>query len=159
MDLWEIVNSSLVITIMSLIFGSILASWLAALWQRRARQYDIKLQQAEKLLLTYHEYIRILKGDVDKLRGDDFDRLHSQLFAQTKVASLVFKNKKVSENWKAVVEELAIIRGLRLPQKLQDGSEKEGKKPRNPEVKSRFDNVYKMARIATEKMFSELLKG
>ncbi len=157
MDLWEIANSSIVITIVTLIVGSILASWLTAMWQKRARQYDIKLQQAEKILLTYHEYIRILKGDGDKLRGDDFDRLHSQLFALSKVASLVFKNKKVGNGWKEVVEMLAKIRYLRLPTEKEDGAKQDGKKPRDPQVKALFIEVYETARVATEKMFAELL--
>ena len=158
MSLWEIANSSIVITTVTLIVGSILASWLTAVWQRRARQYDIKLQQAEKLLLVYHEYIRILKGDGDKLRGADFDRLHSQLFALAKVASLVFKNKKVGESWKVVVEKLAEIRYLRLPTQKGDGTKLEGKKPRDPQVKTLFGEVYDTARVATEKMFAELLR-
>ncbi len=148
MNLWEIANSSIVITIITLVVGSILASWLTAMWQRRAKQYEIKLQQAEKLLLIYHEYIRILKGDDTKLRGEEFDRLHSQLYALSKITGLVFKDKHVGKNWKDVADTLAKVRQLRLT----------GKKPRDTKVTQLFNEIYEAARVATEKMFTELLK-
>ena len=148
MDIWEIANSSIVITILTLIVGSILASSLTAMWQSRARKYDIKLEQAEKLLLIYHDYIRVLKSDDTKLYGDEFNQVHAQLLARSKIAGLVFKNKTIGESWKEVVDQFAKVRQLRL----------NGKAHRDPSVHGLLTEIYEVARVATEKMFAELLR-
>lgn len=142
MTIWDIVNSPVALTVIGLLWGSIVTTWITATWQKRAHQHEIKLECAKNILSIYHDYIRLLKGSLDSLSGKEFDNINARLYTEVKIAKLIFKNKDVSKQWKSVAGSLANIRQLRLEKsKLTD---------------EKLDDVYDKATMATELMFKEL---
>lgn len=142
MTIWEIVNSPLILTIIGLLWGSIVTTWITALWQKRAYRHEVKLGCAKNILAIYHEYIRLFKGNTELLAGKEFDGINARLYTEVKISKLVFKNKDVGNQWKLVARSLASIRQLRLEKsKLVD---------------EKLDDIYEKASIATELMFKEL---
>ena len=142
MTIWDVVNSSLVLTLIGLLWGSIVTTWITATWQKRAHQHDLKLGCAKNILSIYHDYIRLLKGNPDSLSGKEFDSVNARLYTEVKIAKLIFRNKDIGKEWKSVAGSLANIRQLRLEKsKLTD---------------EKLDSVYDKATKATELMFKEL---
>lgn len=144
MSTWGIINSPLALAIMSLLCGGIMASWITALWQKRANRYNAKLECSKSILSIYHEYIRLVRGDPERLQGQEFDSVHARLFTQIKIARLIFRDKGVAKGWDSVIGALANMRKLCL-QKEDDLA------------REKLDDIFEMATIATEKMFRELL--
>ena len=142
MTIWEIVNSPLILTIIGLFWGSLVTTWITATWQKRAYQHEVKLENAKNILSIYHDYVRLLKGNVESLSGKEFDSTNARLYTEVKIAKLIFRNKEVGKQWKSVAGSLANIRQLRLE--------------KSEFVNEKLDDVYDKATIATESMFKEL---
>ena len=142
MTTWEIINSPLTLTIISLIWGSIITTWITASWQKRAYRHEIKLECAKNILSIYHEYIRLVKGNPEFLKGKEFDSINGRLHTEIKIAKLIFKDKEVAHHWKSVAGSLANVRKL-----CQENSNLVGEK---------LDDIYNKANSATELMFKEL---
>jgi hypothetical protein len=145
MTFWEIINSPIVLTIISLIWGSLVASWVTALWQKRSHQYEVKLQYAQDIVNAYQKYVRMLRSTSERLSDNDFDELHSRIVSYSRIAKFLFREKKVGENWIEVVDKLANIRNLRMQGRdflLVDKKLKE---------------LYPEANVTIENMFSELV--
>src|SRR5690242_20592492 len=60
-------NSPLSLTLIGLAWASTVTSWIAALWQKRAYQHEVRMECAKNILTIYHEYIRLLKGNPECL--------------------------------------------------------------------------------------------
>ena len=90
MTVWDILNSSLSITIISFILGGILASAISAAWQRRAQRHSLRLTFLNDILNTYHEYVRFLHRNDTAEHGDVFDRYHSSMLSKTVMAKVLF---------------------------------------------------------------------
>ena len=145
MTLWEIFNSPIVLTIISLVWGSLVASWITALWQKRSHQYEVKLQYAQDIISAYQKYVRMLRSTSEHLSDKDFDELHSHIVSYSRIAQFLFKGDKVSESWMAVVDRLANIHTLRI-----QGRE-------FSLIDKKLKELYPKANVAIENMFSELV--
>jgi hypothetical protein len=144
MSWWEITNSPIVLTLITLVWGSAVASWVTALWQRRSHRHEVKLQYVQDVINSYQEYIRLVKGSPTRLEGEDFDEVHSRMLSQAKVAGLLFKDKSVGQGWKLVIDKLANVRALRLEERDSTLTEK------------KLHQVFAEGDIAIERMFKEL---
>jgi hypothetical protein len=96
MNWWDVLNSPIVLTMITLLWGSLIVSWIASLWQKRSQQYEIRLQFAKDVLKTYQEYIRLARGSTERLQGGDFDMIHAEILSQARIASLVFKDQNIA---------------------------------------------------------------
>lgn len=114
MNVWDALNSPIVVTVVSLTSGSVIAAWITALWQKRSHCYETKLQFAQDIVSTYHEYVRLLKHDAKYLSDIDFDAVHSRLLSAAKVVSFLFRDKQVGPGWLEVASKLSSVRGLKL---------------------------------------------
>lgn len=142
MNIWEVANSPLILTLIGLVGGSIVATWLTGLWQKRAHQHEIRLECAKNILSIYHEYIRLLKGKPEFLIGKEFDSINARLYTQVKISHLVFKNKEIAKQWRSVAGSLANVRQLCLE--------------KSKLVNEKLDSTYDKAAVATELMFKEI---
>ncbi|MEM7311317.1 MAG: hypothetical protein AAF682_31915 [Planctomycetota bacterium] len=114
MILWEVMNTSSFVGLMSLVRGSLVAAKLASVYQRRAHLHQLRLRQAQDILGTYPEYIRLAKGDTGSLAGPDFDALHARIVVQAKICLAAFASKWIAEGWRDVARRLASLRDRRL---------------------------------------------
>jgi hypothetical protein len=117
MNWWDVLNSPIVLTMITLLWGSLIASWIASLWQKRSHQHEVRLQFAQDVLKAYQEYVRLARGSVERLQGGDFDTTHAEMLSQARVASLIFKDQNIAAGWKLVIDKLANVRNLRLNDK------------------------------------------
>jgi len=144
MSFWEIINSPLVIGLISLLWGSIVASGITYLWQKRAYQHQLKIRCANDLIEIYQEYIRFIRGTAEKFDNSKFDEIHSEMISKAKIAGLLFKNKNIGKQWEQVAGKLANIRSLIL-----DGRDEKL-------VQRKMKEVFTMGNQAEEIMFKEL---
>jgi hypothetical protein len=114
MSWWDVLNSPIVLTMITLFWGSIVASWIASLWQKRSQQHEVKLQFAQDILKTYQDYIRLARGSTERMQSGDFDTIHAEILSQARIASLVFKDQNIAAGWRLIVDKLANVRSLRL---------------------------------------------
>ena len=142
MTAWEIINSPLTLTIISLVWGSIITTWIIASWQKKTHRHEIKLECAKNILSIYHEYICLVKGNSEVLAGKEFDSINARLYTEVKIAKRIFKDKEIAQHWKSVAGSLANVRKL-----CQEKSKL---------VSEKLDDVYGKANTATELMFKEL---
>jgi len=114
MNIWEFFNSPIILTTITLIWGSLIASWITALWQNRSHRYEVKLQYMQSITKTYQEYIRLIRDTSSNVSGENYDTLHADIVSQMKFISFLYKNKLIGEGWDIVIAQLANIRGLRI---------------------------------------------
>lgn len=114
MNFWDLLNSPFILTLMTIVVGGFIASWLTTAWQKRSHQYQIRLELAQRILASYQAYVRLIRSNPDGLTDVEFDRLHSQLLAQAKIAKVVFTDSAIGEEWERVASRLASIRGLKM---------------------------------------------
>ncbi|RLC70000.1 MAG: hypothetical protein DRI81_19695 [Chloroflexi bacterium] len=145
MSFWDIVNSPVILTLVTLIWGSLVASWVTALWQKRSHHHEVKLKYAQEVTSAYQEYIRMIRSNLDRLSGKDFDDLHSHMVSQARIAGFLFRDKRIGQSWQTVIDKLASVRALRV----------EGRDPTLIERKLR--EVYEEADKAVEGMFKKLV--
>jgi len=143
MKWWEIVNSPVSITAISMLWGSIAASWITFMWQKRAQRHAARVECAQTIVAGYQEYVRLLRGKPEGLDGKEFDSLHVRMLSQTKIAAVLFRDKRVGIEWRSALDRLATVRGLRLA-------------GREDSVEEKMDGVYQIASGATERMFKEI---
>ncbi len=114
MNWWEVINSPIVLAILTLIAGSFIATWVTSIWQRRSQSHAVKLQYTKDIIIAYQDYVRILKGDRSRLEGEEFDEVHSSLVSLVKIVGIIFKDNEIEKNWKVVINRLINVRDLRL---------------------------------------------
>jgi hypothetical protein len=143
MSAWEILNSAVVVTVLSLLGGGIVASSVAAMWQRRNHRYTVKLQYARDILSAYHAYVRLVNGNRTRLDTEVYHEVHAQMLSLSKIAALLFEDVQVGERWLAVATGLGDAAGFRLG-------------GRDEKTRQRMSDVYQHAASATQAMFNEL---
>jgi hypothetical protein len=143
MNLWQIINSPIVLTTVTILAGGLVASTISAMWQRRAQQHALKFQYAREILTIYQAYVRLLNGPKDRLTGDHADELHVQMLSQAKLAPFVFRDRHVGEAWQQVAARLTDAAGFR-----RAGHEEK--------AKHRMVDVYRAADSAIQGMYMEL---
>jgi hypothetical protein len=143
MNLWQILNSPLVLTIVTLLGGGLVASTISAMWQRRAQQYAAKVQYAQEIINCYHAYVRLINGNKERLTGDRADEFHAQMLAQAKLARFLFRDPHAGEAWRKVSLALADAAGFK-----RSGHDEKANKL--------MAHVYGNAEAAIEAMYNEL---
>jgi hypothetical protein len=143
MSLWQILNSPLVLAIVTLLGGGLVASTISAMWQRRAQQHAAKVQYARETINCYQAYVRLINGDKEHLTGDRTDEIHAQMLAQVKLARFLFLDPRAGEAWKKVGIDLADAAGLK-------------RAGHNEKANKLMINVYSNAESAIEAMYNEL---
>lgn len=144
MDIWTIVNSPLVLTILTLLWGSVVASWIAALWQKRNHHHELKLQYTREIVDSYQEYIRLIRGN-KKTTKADFDVTHAAVMSRAKIIGYLFDNKEIGRLWVTVVDKLSSVFDLKLKSRNQSLVEKS------------LVDIYFDSNCAIELMFNELI--
>jgi len=139
---WDYLNSPFVLTLISLIIGSLIATWITALWQKRSQQYQIKLQYAQEVINIYQEYARLLRNN--KVTAEDIDKIHPRFLASVKIIGYLFKDKRVGQNWTLIASKFSNIYGLR-----KQGKDKTMIVTKSEEIYDDFSQVIKI-------MFKEL---
>lgn len=122
-SLWEVVNSPIMLTTISLLWGAFVASQISILLQKRAYIYQARMQYAKDILDAYYKYIRILRGDPAKLTSDDFDEVHVHMILLSKSAKSLFKDPKIVGGLTTISDSLPTIRDYKINQK-QEKAEK-----------------------------------
>ena len=143
MNLWQILNSPLVLAIVTLLGGGLVASTVSAMWQRRAQQHAAKVQYAREIITCYHAYVRLINGDKEHLTGDRSDEIHAQMLAQVKLARFLFRDSQAGEGWRKVALGLADAAGLK-------------RAGHNEKANKLMTHVYGNAESAIEAMYNEL---
>lgn len=144
MSILDFLNQSIVTTLISLIGASFVAAYISERWQRRSKMYDLRLTQIRGVITLYHNYLRLVKGDVKELEGKSFDELHASIISLNKLNKCLFKSEKVYLNWDLVCQNLSSIRNDRLHGKKIDWDEK-------------VDPIREKAEDAINIMFKELI--
>lgn len=142
--MWNYLNSPFVLTIISLVFGSLMASWITSIWQRRAYHHQVKVQYAQDIVKIYQEYIRLLRGN-NKSKTDDFDLIHPRLVHLSKVTGFLFKNKHIGEKWATIANQLSSILDLQ-----RQGRDKKL-------IERKLKALYDDGEDVIEKMFKEII--
>lgn len=141
--IWDIFNSPLVLTILSLLWGALVASTIAELWQRRARRQQLRAQQTKDMLSVYHRYVRLLRGNPSQLDGPRFDDIHAQFLSLNKLNLLLFRTHQIYDDWAHVATTLTAARG-----RLMKGD--------TCHWRALFDEIRPTAEAATTTMFREI---
>ena len=113
MNTWDVLNSPLVLTVISFIFGGIIASAISAEWQRRSQRHSVRLVLAQEILKTYHLYLRLLKNKNNDNDQEEFDQLHSDMLSKAGMAKVIF-GEKVGNRLARLTSKLASIHDLKL---------------------------------------------
>lgn len=124
MSFKDFINQDIVTTLVSLIGASFVAAYISEKWQRRSKMYDLKLKQANDIIAVYHKYLRLVKGDINELKGKSFDEIHSTMVSLNKINQCLFKSGKIYSDWDHVYQNFASIRNERLHNKEIDWDEK-----------------------------------
>ena len=118
MDTGTIVNSPLVLTILGLLWGGIIASWITALWQKRNPHHELKLKYAQEVIEAYQEYIRLVRGTKIPPRTD-FDELQIAMMSHAKVVGHLYSNKEIRKLWASTIDKLSSIFDLKTKGRSQ----------------------------------------
>ena len=111
---WELINSPAILTLFTVIWGSFVASWITALWQKRSHQQTLRTQFAKDILKAYQQYVRLLRSQKERLQSETFDIIHAEMASQARIAGVIFKDQSIRNRWEKVTDKLANIRGLRI---------------------------------------------
>jgi hypothetical protein len=144
MNFWEVINSPLILTIVSLIWGSLIASWVTALWQKRSYHHQIKLQYAQEIISIYQEYLRLIRSETANISRGDFDKIHPRMVASAKLINLLFWNKRIGQIWLSVTNKLNSTCDLRIQERDRSL------------IDRKLRDIYPEADKAIETMFNEL---
>ena len=145
MNLWDIVNSPLVITIVSFILGGLLVAVVSAKLQQRAQRHAVRLSVTRELLSIYHEYIRFLRHADDPGDEAEFDRIHAEFMSRTRITRVLF-SRSINDELISLAKRLANIQQLR-----RDGEVKH--------IQPKLKDAYQHAETIFESMFMELEQG
>jgi hypothetical protein len=147
MDFWSVLNSPIVLTLLSFVFGSIIAAAISARWQRRSQKHSVRLLLAQEILNTYHRYIRFLKKTDNYEDVDDFDELHIDMLTKCGMAKVIF-SQEVADRLKKLANKMATIQDLRLQAHYSERHKIEKAFEKN------LTDVYVEGRLAIEDMFT-----
>ena len=143
MSLWQVLNSPLILTVITLLGGGLAVSAISAMWQRRAQQHAAQVHYAREIMSAYQTYVRQINASREPGTSDQMDEIHAQMLTQTKLARFLFRDPRVSEDWNAVATDLTDAGGF--------------KRTGHPEKAShRMVSVYRNAESAIEAMYNEL---
>lgn len=145
MSLWQVLNSPIVLTTVTLLAGGLAASTISAIWQRRAQQHALKVQFARDILTVYQAYVRQINGNRERLTGDRADELHAQMLSQAKIAPFLFRDPHVGETWQRVATGLTDAAGFK-------------RAGHDQKANNRMVDVYRSADSAIQAMYVELRK-
>lgn len=142
MNLWDFLNSPLVITVVSFALGGLLVAFVTARLQQRAQRHSVRLAITQQLLDVYHEYIRHLRGPIESNNEADFDRVHAELMSRSRITKVLF-GKSTSHELERLANRLANVQQLR-------------KTGQHSHVPVKLSEAYRHAEQIFESMFQEL---
>ena len=148
MSLWKILNSPLVLTVVSFLLGGILASAISAMWQRRSQKHSLRLMLAQEYLKSYHQYIRYLKRYED-FDPDEFDHLHTDILSKCGMVRVLY-GEMVGIKVQQIANKMSTIHDLR-DQAISTGREKLKRA-----YEKNLNEVFVEGRIAIEAIFRAL---
>ena len=123
-SIWEVLNSPIILTTISLLWGALVASQISLLLQKRSYKYQARMQYAKEILDVYYKYIRILRrGDPESLKTDEFDDIHVHMLSLSKSAKALFTDQLIADELKTVCDSLPTIRDY-IINKKQEKAEK-----------------------------------
>lgn len=140
----EIINSPSFLALVGLIWGSLVASWVSAFWQKRSRLHEVKLQYAQNIISAYQEYIRLIRSDSTQESSEDFDILHSRIVSHSRIIEFIFKNKSIGQGWTKIIDNLNSAYNLRV--QGRDRSH----------IDRQLRNIYPKSDLVVQMMFKEL---
>ena len=115
---WEIINSPIFLTLISLVWGSFIASAMTYMWQKQSHNHELRLAFIKEILTVYHQYIRLLKGNIENLKGEDFDEIHGNMRTLVNVSKILFRNTEINQGWEYVSNLMTTVRSCRLEGKF-----------------------------------------
>ncbi len=145
MNIWEILNSPFIVTVISFALGGVVVALVSAKLQQRGQRHSVRLVLTREILATYHEYVRFLRrarNPEDEGDDDEFDRLHAELMSRTRITKVLF-SYNMHQDLTRLASRLANIQQLR-----RDGAQEQ--------AKAKLIDVYQHAESIFEAMFSEL---
>jgi hypothetical protein len=123
MDIWKIINSPFIISLISVLLGGIVASIISLTWQKRAERHSMRIELLKDILRAYHEYVRFLRRDDMINNQNEFDRVHSEMLSKAKIAYVIFDNQ-FGKKLRTITDKMNNVHNLRK-QGMIEKAEKE----------------------------------
>lgn len=118
MILWEIINKPFILTIIALIWGSLVTNYITSKLSRHNKVIELRLKNFESIFCVYQKYVRIIKSvEVDSV---NFSEVHSELVGQTKVSLALYKNNDIFNHWTDIYQRLSNIHSKQIKDKNYD---------------------------------------
>ena len=116
MSFWEILNSPILLTVISIVGGGILVTAISTHWQNKSRKHSVRLSLAQSIFDIYYEYIRYLNKEDLSSTQNEFDKIHSSFLSKARISKAIF-NDKISKDLVSLSRRLATLRDLRIRKK------------------------------------------
>ena len=145
MSPWGVLNSPLVITVVSFALGGLLVAVVSAKLQQRAQRHSVRLAITREILGVYHEYIRFLRRPKEAGDEAEFDRIHAELMSLTRITRVLF-SEATNHELGRLAKRLANVQQLRREDNTEHFQEK-------------LTDAYRHAESIFETMFTELERG
>lgn len=106
---WDVINSPFILTLFSLIWASLVTSYITKRNQNDNKLNEMRVKAFHDVFSIYHKYIRQVKlADCD--RNIILER-HSELYAISKQLSILF-SEDISKGWICICQNLININSL-----------------------------------------------
>jgi hypothetical protein len=149
MELWDLLNSPIILTIVSFLLVGVLASAISAAWQRRSQRHSLRLILAQEILRAYHNYIRYLRRRDNIEDTDEFSELHAEMLSRSGMAKVLF-DEEIALGLGRIANKLATVQDLRLKAHSSDRPKLDRAYKRN------LEDAYAEARLVIEAMFNKM---
>lgn len=108
-QLWDILNSNLFVTILTIVFGGFISFYLTQKWQHRKIHFEKKHRAYVETFAAYHTLLKALK-EAEQNTDDIWNDIHAKLLAANKINRVVFSNEQIFPLWKSVANNLGNAR-------------------------------------------------